>query len=80
MTADRYTKTVLTVIAMALTTIAIQNFVPSARAQSQSCGADSNTPCYVRTGGDGYVSIMNSYGGIIRHKLGLFVTNDPNAQ
>ena len=46
---DRYSKIVLTVIAGALVTIAIQNFMQRAYAQME-CGAAPNMACYVQTG------------------------------
>jgi hypothetical protein len=46
---DRYTKTVLTVIAAALVAIVIREVVPKAIAQSgMDCGGVTN-PCYVDT-------------------------------
>ena len=48
---DRYTKVVLTVIAISLSVLAIGQFASPAQAQkNDSCGEWSN-PCYVRTGG-----------------------------
>lgn len=44
---DRYTKIVLTVIAVALCVIAVQNAVPRARALGNGCGDSSSNPCYV---------------------------------
>ena len=49
MAVDRYTKSVLTVIAVALAVIAIQNLIPTARAQAGRCGDAASTPCYVTT-------------------------------
>jgi hypothetical protein len=47
MMTDRYTKTVLTIIAAALTALVIQNQFPLAKAQTgESCG-NPKTPCYV---------------------------------
>ena len=44
---DRYTKSILTVIAVSLMALVMQNFSPMARAQSgESCGTGRN-PCYV---------------------------------
>jgi hypothetical protein len=40
---DRYTKTVLTIIAVALTVIAVENGVQGA------CGSMQSSACYVRT-------------------------------
>jgi hypothetical protein len=47
---DRYTKAVLTVIAVALVLIALQLGTPRATAQfGDGCGGQTN-PCYVNTG------------------------------
>jgi hypothetical protein len=47
---DRYTKTVLTVIAAALVGLLAVQLTPTAHAQgTYSCGSP-NDPCYVRTG------------------------------
>jgi hypothetical protein len=47
MTTDRYTKTVLTVIAIALSVIALRmSFSDSARAMGDGCG-DRINPCYI---------------------------------
>lgn len=43
---DRYTKAVLTVIAIALAGICFKLFTPAAQAQGLSCGYPSS-PCYV---------------------------------
>ena len=43
---DRYTKTVLTVIAAALVAIVFQNVSTIAFAQTDACGSSKN-PCYV---------------------------------
>jgi len=47
---DRYTKVVLSVIALALSALAIEQAAPAARAQGvagASCG-DSDHPCWVK--------------------------------
>lgn len=44
---DRYTKIVLTVIAVALVTIAVQNLLPTAQAQAPACGSAPQVPCWV---------------------------------
>ena len=50
MKIDLYTKVVLTVIAIALVSIAIREAIPSARAQLGSgCGESWQTACYIRT-------------------------------
>ncbi len=43
---DRYTKTMLTIIAAALVCLAVQGVVPSAKAARDTCGELLN-PCYV---------------------------------
>jgi hypothetical protein len=44
---DRYTKGVLTVIAVALSALAIEQAVPQAKAEGKVCGHTPSTPCYV---------------------------------
>lgn len=44
---DKYTRVVLTVIAVSLVAIAIQNTITPAKARS-SCGEESYNPCYVK--------------------------------
>jgi hypothetical protein len=46
---DRYTKAVLTMIAVALTAIAVENGVRFAWAQQGACGHEQSTACFVRT-------------------------------
>ena len=47
MTTDRYTRTVLTVIAIALSVIAVRmNFSDTAGAAGKGCGDSSSNPCY----------------------------------
>jgi hypothetical protein len=46
MTIDRYTKVVLTVIAVALSVIAINGAIPKASALGEPCGG-LGSPCYV---------------------------------
>lgn len=49
---DRYTKIVLTVIAVALSAIAIQGTIGAAQAQlGDGCGSSPTRACYVQTGG-----------------------------
>jgi len=43
---DRYTKAVLTVIAVSLAGICLENAATQAHAQGMGCGS-SSTPCYV---------------------------------
>ena len=47
---DVYTKAVLTVIAVALSVIAIRFAVPSALALGDGCGERLSDPCYVSDG------------------------------
>jgi hypothetical protein len=44
---DRYTKTVLTVIAAALVTLVLEQAFSTAQAQIGNCGATSHEPCAV---------------------------------
>ena len=44
---DRYTKVVLTVIAVALVTLVVQNIVKSSLAQDSGCGGYGQSPCAV---------------------------------
>ena len=48
--ADRYTKTVLTVIGAALVALVVQNAAPDASAQIEAQCGDRFKPCYVTTG------------------------------
>ncbi|MGY5775156.1 hypothetical protein [Rhizobium sp. SG741] len=45
---DKYTKTVLTIIAVALAAIAIQNTITPAQAVGGGCGLETYRPCYVK--------------------------------
>jgi hypothetical protein len=45
---DRYTKIVLTVIAVALLSLAVEQAVGRAKAAGEVCGANPDHPCYVR--------------------------------
>ncbi|WFU06231.1 hypothetical protein QA648_24245 (plasmid) [Rhizobium sp. CB3171] len=47
---DKYTKTILTVIAAALVLIALQNFITPAQAVGGGCGFNMYNPCYVKIG------------------------------
>jgi len=45
---DRYTKIVLTIIALSLLAIAIERGTPEARAQTPTgCGSSYDNPCYI---------------------------------
>ncbi|NTJ65155.1 hypothetical protein G6M50_30715 [Agrobacterium rhizogenes] len=44
---DKYTRTVLTIIAVSLAAIAIQNTIPPAKARG-GCGEESYNPCFVK--------------------------------
>ncbi|MBB3289285.1 hypothetical protein FHT91_004284 [Rhizobium sp. BK347] len=44
---DKYTRTVLTIIAVSLVAIAIQNTITPAKARG-SCGEESYNPCFVK--------------------------------
>lgn len=44
---DRYTKTVLTVIAVALVGLLAVQLTPRANAQMAGCGGSTGSPCYV---------------------------------
>ena len=56
---DLYTKAVLTVIAVALSVIAIRFAVPSASAGLE-CGVSINMPCYVSAGTSPFQVIVKS--------------------
>ena len=61
---DLYTKAVLTVIAVALSVVAIRSAVPTALAVGDGCGS-SGDPCYVTQDGTIFVSNqMKCTGGI----------------
>jgi hypothetical protein len=63
MPTDRYTKIILTVIAISLTVIALRPFLSpdSAHADMKGCGLDASHPCYVAGWGpEGTVPIFNS--------------------
>src|SRR5215469_9030649 len=63
MRLDRFTKFILTIIAISLTAIALRPiFSPSlAGAHMNSCGLDPHHPCYIAGWGpDGTVPIANS--------------------
>jgi hypothetical protein len=74
---DRYTKIMLTIIALALIVIASRSFaVPAAGAGDlgQGCGYDSRHPCYVAGWGpNGTIPVANSHD----LPLKVLVTNPP---
>ncbi|MBB3384158.1 hypothetical protein ACK83U_26005 (plasmid) [Rhizobium sp. WW22] len=45
---DKYTKTVLTIIAVALAALAIQNTITPAQAVGGGCGWNMYNPCFVK--------------------------------
>jgi hypothetical protein len=55
---DRYTKTILTIIAAALIALAVEQATPRALAMAESCGMTAETYCYVHLAGMNSVSIM----------------------
>jgi hypothetical protein len=77
MPTDRYTKFILTIIAISLTVIALRPlFSPSpAGAQMNGCGLDAQSPCYIAGWGpQGTVPIAN----IGRYPLKVVVKNPPS--
>ena len=50
--ADRYTKAILTVIAVALVALAVQQAVPSASAAGSECRGTYLDPCWVKIMGN----------------------------
>jgi len=75
---DRYTKFILTPIALALTVIASRSFAVSAPVGAadlgQGCGYDSRHPCYVAGWGpSGTIPVANSHD----LPLKVLVTNAP---
>ena len=60
MTTDRYTRIVLTVIAIALSVIAVRmNFSDTAGAAGRGCGDASAKPCYFTTNDPLSVNVAN---------------------
>jgi len=75
---DRYTRFILTLIALALLVIASRSFAVPASARAadlgQGCGYDSHHPCYVAGWGPGgTVPVANSHD----LPLKVLVTNGP---
>ena len=63
MLTDRYTKIILTIIAISLTAIALRPLLSpySACAEMKGCGLDASHPCYVAGWGpEGTVPVYNS--------------------
>jgi len=65
---DRYTKTVLTVIAAALVTLVLQQAFSTAQAEIGNCGAPNHAPCavylvYQDSSGD-WQTCINQYGKV----------------
>jgi hypothetical protein len=74
MRTDRYTKSILTIIAFSLMVIALRPFFSPglASAQPNGCGLDAHHPCYVAGWGpEGTVPIANS----IHFPLKVLVAN-----
>jgi hypothetical protein len=62
MPADRYTKSVLTVIAIALVALVAQNATRPATAQQQSAMCTVLAPCYVKNDGITPLSVIDARG------------------
>ena len=56
---DRYTKIVLTIIALSLCVLVIQNSIPTANAVGQDCGSWSS-PCHVKVTNRVDVKVLGS--------------------
>src|SRR5271170_3905694 len=87
---DRYTKFILTLIALALTVIASRSFAVSAPAGAadlgQGCGYDSQHPCYVAGWGPGgTIPVANSHDlplkvlvtNVPQHSIPVIIANTP---
>ena len=64
MSTDRYTKSVLTVIAAALVVLVVQNATKTATAQQQGLMCTVLTPCYVRNDGITPLNVIDARGGV----------------
>jgi hypothetical protein len=62
MPADRYTKSVLTVIAVALVALVAQNATRPATAQQQSAMCTVLAPCYVKNDGITPLNVIDARG------------------
>jgi len=70
---DRYTKIVLTVIAISLVALVIQNLSPAARAQiSAGCGTSSGKPCWITSAPSEPVYVQSD------PRVGLYVSTIPS--
>ena len=65
MPTDRYTKSVLTVIAAALVALALQNATPTATAQQPAAPICTIlAPCYVKNDGIAPLNVVDTRGGV----------------
>jgi hypothetical protein len=88
MATDRYTKIILTVIALSLSVIALRPFFSpgAAEAQMNNCGLEPHHPCYIAGWGpEGTVPIANDahfplkvlVGNAAREPMPVMVVNPP---
>jgi hypothetical protein len=88
MPTDRYTKVILTMIAISLAAIALRSFVSPglAGAEMSGCGLDAHHPCYIAGWGpEGTVPIANSahfplkilVGNLTSNPMPVIVVNGP---
>ena len=64
---DRYTKVVLTVIALALSLLALQGLIPSVVAGAHGpCGSAYHKPCHIKIHGTGTDGIGDGIGVKVR--------------
>jgi hypothetical protein len=64
MANDRYTKIVLTVIAVSLVAIAVQNLLPAAQAQAPACGLNKQNPCWVANTAESALFVLGTPRGL----------------
>jgi hypothetical protein len=57
---DRYTQSVLTIIALSLAALVVQNAFSAARAQTEPCGSRPKNPCFVASTQPFYVEAAPS--------------------